>query len=221
MQMYIKNLEIWFNKWRLQLSAKKCSYNIYKKGNLPINIKNNTLSLKLFNCILNLDKKPLYLGANLDSQLNFKNHADIIKKKCLKSLNVLTNLSYKNWSLSIEEKLTVYKCLIRSKMEYTAPTLLMSKYFMQQMQGVQYRALKIILKKGYKTSSTYLHSTAKIETIEERFKKISINYLNNAILNKNPLILELTNNLIFSVGEHKTPIEKIRDLGTINSIGGI
>ena len=94
MQNYLNKLELWFNKWRMQVATHKCSFNIYKKGNIPKNIKNK-LNLKIFNSTIKLDQKPIYLGATLDSNLNFNAHAEIITVKCLININVLRNLSGK------------------------------------------------------------------------------------------------------------------------------
>ena len=219
MQKYITNLELWFNKWRLQLSTNKCSYNIFRKGNLPNNIKNKKLIL--FSSDLKIDKNPTYLGLTIDSKLKYKTHADNIKEKCTRCLNVISNLSYKNWSLKTEEKLTVYKCLIRSKMEYAAPALFISKYYIQLMNGIQYKALKIIFKEKTGVSSTSLHNKAKISTISNRFNLLSKNYFKNSIVNLNPLNTSLYNTMNHSSGENKTPIEQIIELGDMNSNEGI
>ena len=80
------------------------------------------------------------------------------------------------------------------------------------MQGIQYKALRIIFKEKVGVSRNHIHNKAKINTIKERFNKISSKYLNEAIKNNNRLIIDLTNNLINSSGLHKTPKERIREM---------
>ena len=212
MQTYLNSLEQWFNKWRLQVATHKCSFNIYKKGNIPKNIKEKNLNLKIFNSILKLDQSPTYLGATLDRHLNFNAHADKIRDKCMKSIKILKNLSGKNWSLDEKSKVKIYKCLIRSKMEYAAPVLLTSNYFIKKMQGVQYKALRIIFKEPPGCSSTMLHEKSKLQTVKARMEQLSHNYLKSAISNNNPLIIKLLENSTISSGPYRSPLEIIRNL---------
>ena len=187
-QGYLCKLEWWFNRWRLQISTHKCSYCLYSLGRVPILIKDNILNLKIFDEFLKVDFNPKYLGMLLDKRCSFNNHADKIKEKCKKSLNILNNLSGKNWSLDENSKLNIYKCLIRSKMEYAAPVLITSDYFKIAMNGIQYKSLRTIYKQPPRCSSTMLHKKAKIATVEQRINYLAKSYLDKAVKNNNPLI---------------------------------
>ena len=81
----MNKLEWWFNKWRLQVSTHKCSYNIYTQDNIPILVRNDTLKLKIFNEFLKADYNLTYLGMTLNRKLNFNSHTAIIKSRCPKS----------------------------------------------------------------------------------------------------------------------------------------
>jgi hypothetical protein len=130
------------------MAANKCSFTIYSKGQLPKEISEGSLSLSLYNQKIPIENNPKYLGINLDRRLNFMYHTEMIRKKAYRLLNILKCLSYKNWSLGIDEKLIVYKSLIRSTIEYAAPLLIINEKNIDRLQGVQYQALRIIYKEN-------------------------------------------------------------------------
>ena len=154
MNNYLKGLQSWLNKWRLEIAANKCSFNIYCKKT-PRDIKNGKFSLKIYDELIPNEIHPKYLGLTLDKKLNLNNHVEQIRKKCIRNLNILKCLSYKNWSLADDSQLNVYKCLIRSQMEYAAPLILMSQYNINRLSGVQYQALKIISKEKRHVSNKF------------------------------------------------------------------
>lgn len=208
MNNYLKGLQSWLNKWRLEIAANKCSFNIYCKKT-PRDIKNGKFSLKIYDELIPNEIHPKYLGLTLDKKLNLNNHVEQIRKKCIRNLNILKCLSYKNWSLADDCQLNVYKCLIRSQMEYAAPLILMSQYNINRLSGVQYQALKIISKEKGQVSNEFLHDLFSIESIEDRLYNLSYKYVETAIVNGNPMIINLIDEKTFSAHETKTPLEKI------------
>ena len=126
LEPYLDHLEIWLNKWRLCIAAHKCSFNIYKKGQLPKEIKNGSFKLKIFGEEIPLEVHPKYLGIYLDKNCNFNLHVDNIVEKCKKLLNILKSLYFKDWALDTNSQLNIYKTLIRANMEYASPLIIMS-----------------------------------------------------------------------------------------------
>ncbi len=137
-----------------------------------------------------MDVNPKYLGVLLDRRLTFNQHTNVVRQKCLKLLNILKCLAYKNWSLSTDEQLTVYKLLIRSCMDYAAPLTLLSNANIRLLQGVQYQALRIIFKAPYMTSSSQLHAKEGVESIKQRLMGLSKKYVERATKVSNALILK-------------------------------
>jgi hypothetical protein len=91
MQKYLKEVENWFNKWRLSVAANKCTYSIYCKKKLTDN--KNKIYLKYNNVDIPLDENPKYLGITLDHKLKYQQHSLNIKNKCFKLLNILKKLT--------------------------------------------------------------------------------------------------------------------------------
>ena len=175
LQRYLYSLEKWLVKWRMKVAPHKCSYSSYL-GKVPINIADRSLSLIMFNERIPIDNNPRYLGVTLDHKLKFKEHTKNIHQKCTRLLNILRNLTNKKWALDTNQELTVYKALIRSCMEYAAPLLRSNKDNIKKLNGIQYRALKIIFKAPLGASSTELHTKGNIEKVKERLAKLSNNY---------------------------------------------
>ena len=208
MNRYLKQLEIWLNTWRATMATNKCSVTIYSKQ-IPKELKNGEFKLFLYGQSIPINHEPKYLGVIIDRNLNFNLNTNIIRDKCLKHLNILKCLSYKNWSLSVNEKLTVYKSLIRSCMEYAPIIQITSDYNLQRLCGIQHQALKIIYKQSGPTSTTWLNNISQTQPFDERIYELSSKYLERQIIHKNPLIIELIDQIIFSAHQRSTPLEKI------------
>ncbi len=77
---------------------------------------------------------------------------------------------------------------IRSCMEYIPTVVLKSEDNVKLLQGVQYQALRIILKEPLRASSTEMHTKANLETISTRLNKLNDNYWDKCRRNGNELI---------------------------------
>jgi hypothetical protein len=187
MNKYLAALEIWLNTWRLVMATHKCSFTIYL-GNVPILITNKSLQLKMFSDVIPQNNNPKYLGLILDRKLNFIRHAETVRHKCFKLLNILKCLAYKSWAINVNNQITIYKTLIRSCMEYASPLIILRKGNIKLFQGIQYHALRIIFKAPFMASSTELHQKANLCTVSERLFMLSKNYLAKATISGNPLI---------------------------------
>ena len=75
--------------------------------------------------------------------------------------------------------------------EYAPPVLLRSRNNISTLQIIQNKALRIILKVPYRTSTTELHDRKAIETIATRINKLNNNYWRNCDLYNNQLIKKL------------------------------
>ena len=209
MQRYLNYLENWFNQWRLSIAANKCSYTIYSKRKLPKEIANGTLKFMIYNTEIPLNHNPKYLGITLDRNLKFTNHIENIKNKCEKQFNILKCLSFKKWALEPRLQLRVYKSLIRSNIEYASILLILTEKNIKTLSSIQYHALRIIYKEKIGCSNQYLHDISGIGKIEDRLSNLSSRYIEMSILNKNPLITKLLNEITWTTGSMKTPLESI------------
>ncbi|RNA43824.1 RNA-directed DNA polymerase from mobile element jockey-like [Brachionus plicatilis] len=182
MQRYLKSIEDWFNKWRKTKAGKKCSFKIYSKGPIPKELSSGEFKLFIFNEAIPVNHNPKYLGINLDRNLNFKYHTELVREKLFKLLNIIKCLTFKKWSLSTERLINVYKVLIRSTMEYVPQLLLVNGENIERLHGVQYKALQILLKESPRCSNLFIHHLSQIETIHDRIYSLSEKYFEKNIL---------------------------------------
>jgi hypothetical protein len=133
---------------RLNVALKKCNFMVFNKRKRKTNYE-----FKIFGEEIARTNSTRYLGVELNPNLNYKQHVENIRKKCLKTLNVLKCLSNKSWSLDKDGLIVVYKSLIRPNFEYAAPILILNESNIKRLYGIQYSALGIILKRPIKSSN--------------------------------------------------------------------
>jgi hypothetical protein len=212
MQRYLNHLEDWLNKWRLSISANKCSFNVYNIGKKPKEITNKSFKLYINGEEIPNEENPKYLGMILDKNMNSNKQADLIVNKCNRLINILKCLSFKKWSMNTDQLINLNKTLIRSNMEYGSRLLLMSEYNLTKLNGIQYNVLKIIHKEARRTSNTYLHDLSSIPKVKERLTELSRRYIEKAINNKNPLILKLAEEAINENQNYKSIFNVINQI---------
>ena len=138
-QNALYELEIWFWKWKLNVSPTKSAVLVFT------NRQKRDIVLKIKGCRLPIHTQYKFLGLLLDSKLTWKAHINHIVNKCKKRLNLLRCVSGTPWGCKYEILMMVYKGLILSILDYgcelydSACTTLKKK-----LDSIQYRALKII-----------------------------------------------------------------------------
>ena len=59
-----------------------------------------------------------FLGLIWDPKLSFESHIEYLKKKCHKAMNIIKVLSYSNWGSDTKTLLSLFRALVRSKLDY-------------------------------------------------------------------------------------------------------
>ena len=189
---YLKRLEEWQQKWRLTMSASKCSYIIFS------NSRNNTQSFnfKLNNEMIPKENNPRFLGTTLDRTLCFKTNSQIIKEKCMNRLNIIKILSHASWKLSKQTLINLYKSLIGSILDYSFFVISeISISNLISLQAIQNQAIRLIYRLDYDTSTHTLHEISNLPTVSDRYNELFKRYIEKA-LTHNPLITQLMDEYI-------------------------
>ncbi|RNA21489.1 hypothetical protein BpHYR1_029192 [Brachionus plicatilis] len=95
-------------------------------------------------------------------------------------------------------------------MEYASPITILNVNNISRLHGIQYKALQIIHKEKFKCSNTYLHDLSGIESVNDRFLNLSKRYIEKNILSQNPLMLDLIENQIHTIGNIEFKLNNIQ-----------
>lgn len=159
-EMALVNLHKWFNVNQLSLNLKKTCFSVYSNKNCD-NIK----ELEVENHILKRTKIVKYLGMLVDENLTWANHIDQICKK-------LTKLAYALRSLSGLIDIDMVKQLYFG---YVYPHLIYGvelygtacKKYINQLQFIQNKILKILMCKNRRYSTCKLHQELDLLLVNE------------------------------------------------------
>lgn len=118
-QLYLHMLDSWATKLKIQLNPSKTSAKIFTlrpyTPPTPMTLNNNTIEW------LPPNKPVKYLGLQLDTKLNWKQHIDnkIIQAKT--KLLQLKPLIHRNSSIPFNSAILIYKTIIRPLLLYACP----------------------------------------------------------------------------------------------------
>ena len=176
--------------WRLMMAPNKCNHNTFSNANTD---ESHLINIKLFDEFIPLVSNPRFLGVTFDTRLTFKHQIENVQKSCISRLNIIKILSSKSWRLSQSTLVNIYKSIVRSIMEYSSIIfhgLAVTNF--HKLEVIQNNAIRSIFKLPYLTHQETLLSVSHVECLKERFRTLSHKYLTNCIENKNPLILDLS-----------------------------
>lgn len=183
LQKHISILETFYTKWKIKI-------NVNKTELLFLTHKNKKLknTIKMYNENLNTTNKAKYLGLILDTKLNFTQHINSICKKVNAAISILYPLMNKKSQVSSHNKFIMYKVCIRPIIMYAAPiwsNTNSSNY--NNLQRLQNKCLRLILKADRYTKIKDLHNTLNIPYIKDFIKTETIRFYNNK-LNELPIL---------------------------------
>jgi hypothetical protein len=133
-------------------------------------------------------KETKYLGIIFDSKLSFIPHLKNLRTKCLKAINLLRVLTTKDWGADSQTLLRLYRCLIRSKLDYGSIVYGSArKSYIQMLDPVQNQALRTCLG-AFRTSPVEsLQVEANEPPLSLRRQKLALQYAMKILSNpKNP-----------------------------------
>lgn len=112
----LKEIEKWSNSCGLTFSINKMSCITFSRLRKPA----PDPILSLHNSRIPIADQHKFLGVIFDKRLSFVPHITSLHRQCIQRVNILKVLSNRDWGASRHALLTVYKSLIRSKIEYAS-----------------------------------------------------------------------------------------------------
>ena len=130
----------YFNKWKLKANSKKTEAIIFTKRKPIINKK-----VKIQNQEIEWSNEVKYLGLTLDNKLTYSKHLKNLENKCTGLIIMLYPLINTKSKLSVQNKLLIYKTIVRPVISYGCPVwsnICESKYY--NLQIIQNKFLRMI-----------------------------------------------------------------------------
>jgi len=182
-------LHRYFTKWKLRVSAIKTEALLFTKRR-PI-----APPLPQFqHTMIPWSRNIRYLGLTLGPKLLFTKHLHTVTHKATGVLLQLFPLLARDSTLTILNKLTLYKLMIRSLLTYAGPVwsnTSQSNY--RHIQILQSKCLRVIGDYPRRTPIHYLHSTLSLEYIHTFIYRLTEKFFQQCTTHSNPLISQIGN----------------------------
>lgn len=195
----------WCNTWLMELNTSKCKSMRVSRSNTACPtyyIDNNALSS------VSVYK---YLGVHITSNLSWSTHVEYVANNANRMLGYLKRNFFQAPS---SLKLILYKCLVRSKLEYASSVWDPGhQSLINTLEATQNRAARFILSNYHRTASvTNMKSTLSLPNLSSRRKHARL-CLFHKIYHHNPLLRQ---KLILEPFYHSARLDHIHKVGLPN-----
>ena len=171
----LQKIETWCSSWGFVLNPDKITGTLFTNKN-----STDPITLKIKDKTINIKNKFKFLGLTFDNKLTWKHHIDELETKSKQTLNIMKSLHGQTWGMSNKTLLTVYKALIRSKLDYASFVYMEASCSnLKRLDSIQYKALSIVLGAAKGTSLASLLAETKETSLNLRRQSILLKYLLN------------------------------------------
>ena len=134
--------------------------------------------LKIYGSQIPFVDEAKFLGLIFDRKLNFISHIKNLKQKCQKALNIMKVLSSTDWGGDKTTLLTLYRSLIRSKLDYGSVVYGSArKSYLKMLDTIHHQGLRLALG-AFRTSPVEsLYTEASEPPLCVRREKLSLQYI--------------------------------------------
>ena len=165
-------LENYCNFWKLKVNASKTVYTIFTKSHKEAKKK---LRLHIDGNQLTKEDNPVYLGVTLDRQLNLNTHAQNVKKKAMKRLNLIKKLASTTWGSNKQMLRNLYLGYCRSALDYNIVLQnICSKSTRDSIDKIQNHATRFICGAMRSTPTAACEIHANVQPLELRRRKAAL-----------------------------------------------
>ena len=179
-------MEKWFQKWGFKINEKKSSHVTFtlRKQTCPLVTINNT--------IIPSKDSVRYLGMTLDRRLTWKKHISEKTKQLKEKLRKFYWLTSRRSKLNIQNKITLYKALIKPVWTYGIQLWgTASNSNIEILQRFQSKTLRFLLNAPWYVTNETIHRDLKIPTVKDEIHKSRSRYNTRINNHHNPLVIQL------------------------------
>ena len=191
LQEHLKEVENWMVKWRIKANESKSvhvTFTLHKQTCPVVKLNNKTIPQH---------NEVKYLGLHLDRRLTWKKHVESKRKQIKIKYSKIHWMLCKNSALSIDNKLLLYKAIIKPIWTYGiqlwGTTSASNRDIIQRTQS---KILRSLTGAPWYIRNKNLYSDLKMDTVDETIKAYSARYKKR--LQEHPN--ELARNLLLQPG---------------------
>lgn len=171
LQHHLNQIEQWLRKWRIRVNETKSAHVTFttKHQQCPAVILNNT--------ILPQTTEVKYLGLHIDKRLTWKTHINKKRKQMDLKLKQMYWIMGKKSNLSLENKILLYKSIIRPIWTYGCQLWgCASRSNVEVIQRFQSKTIRTIADAPWYVTNQTLHVDFNIPYVKDIIKKYAIKH---------------------------------------------
>ncbi len=189
LQKSVDQIKKWFERWRIKINERKSIHVIYalrKPTYQPVVLNQQIIPQK------NVAK---YLGMNLDAKLNWKEHIRLKRMEIKIKQKKLYWLLGRRSQLSIQNKLLLYKQIIKPIWTYgIALWGCAKKTNRKSIQTVQNQILRSIVDAPWYVRNSDIHRDLHVSTVDDEIQRLAGKHIKRLHQHPNIEVLQLLDN---------------------------
>ncbi|GFV84009.1 RNA-directed DNA polymerase from mobile element jockey [Trichonephila clavipes] len=148
-QNFLDKLETWLTHWRIAINVDKSQAIVFRKWW----VIDTPFQITLFDDNIQWVSVVKYLGLHIDSRLTFKKHIDYLAEKFWGRILLAISLIGRRSPLSLENKVILYKQILRSVITYGSPIWgAAAATHRKKIQVIQNKILRVMANAPWKTT---------------------------------------------------------------------
>lgn len=186
LQNHLNSLQGWLKRWKIRVNNEKSTQVTFttKRSVCP--------QVTINNALIPVKTEVRYLGLHLDQKLNWKVHIKAKKDQLTLKVRNMQWLIGRKSQLSMENKLIIYKTILKPVWTYGIELWGCSKPSNTKiLQTFQSKTLRMIVNAPWFVTNQTLHEDLDVPYIKEEISRHAIKYRHRIIDHDNQLINEL------------------------------
>lgn len=164
LNMALREIEAWTNKWQVKINERKTTYTIFSLSSLE-----QKANLKFNSHELQHEDTPTYLGVTLDRRLTWKHQLQKSQARAKGRLALMKKLSGTQWGADQRVQKRLYVGRVRPVMEYgLAATSTAAKSHTDKIARIQNQAMRIMTGAMRTTPIKELETVTGLHSMEDR-----------------------------------------------------
>ena len=171
LQLAINKISYFTKRTGFQISTEKTvAVHFHRKRGLQQEPK-----LELYDLPITIQQEAKFLGMTFDQRLYWKAHIDNLKKRCLKSLNLIKMLSHQTWGADRCSLLKLYRSTTRAQLDYGCQIYSSAPHrFLQRLDAIHHSGIRMSLGAFRSSPILSLMAEAGEMKLEERRKQLCL-----------------------------------------------